>query len=246
LVLRDGGRAMDDESILSFNFWPSFADLMLSLVLILVLIMFTMTAVMSFGNEDLRLAESNQKNVIDLIAKAYKVEPKSLGNERFGISTNGQNTDDIIISNEPTVQIITFSDHILFNEDDFHLNWRGEQVLLEVGKVLKGKLKQIREIQIQGYADTFVSKKFESNLHLGALRAIEVFRFLQDRRVGIDPTQNLMSATTFGEYKPVQRSDNDPNYNETRLEKDNRIKELRDKNRRIELRLFYRYDRKLD
>jgi flagellar motor protein MotB len=111
---------------------------------------------------------------------------------------------------------------------------------LTVGNVLKKQLLQIKEIQIQGHTDPSPSMKFDSNLYLGALRAIEVFRFLQNN-VGIDPTQNLMSATSFGEYKPLQRSDNYAEYNEAQLVQDNSTQELRDKNRRIELRLFYRY-----
>ena len=41
-----------EEDTLDFNFWPSFADLMLTLVLILVIIVFVVIAVISAGTVD--------------------------------------------------------------------------------------------------------------------------------------------------------------------------------------------------
>ena len=48
-----------------------------------------------------------------------------------------------------------------------------------------------------------------------------------------------MSATSFGEFKPVSRLDTDMTYDQSRLTKDNSTKNLKDRNRRIELLLFY-------
>ena len=47
-----------EENTLDFNFWPSFADLMLILVLILVIVVFVVIAVISAGTVDLRTVEA--------------------------------------------------------------------------------------------------------------------------------------------------------------------------------------------
>ena len=126
----------------------------------------------------------------------------------------------------------------LFPQDKHGLSETGKQTLTIIGQLLKKQLPVIREIQIQGHADTDKSRLYPTNLDLAAFRAIEVFKYLQNE-VGIDPAEHLMSATSFGEFKPVQRSDEDLSYNDLNLIKDNRTKSLKDRNRRIELLLFY-------
>ena len=80
-----------------------------------------------------------------------------------------------------------------------------------------------------------------SNLHLAALRAIEVYTFLQEQ-IHIDPATHLMSATSFGEYKPVQRSVRDSTYTPEKLKMHNSSKALKAQNRRMEILLFYRFE----
>ena len=109
-----------------------------------------------------------------------------------------------------------------------------------VGNKIKSNLDNIREIQIQGHADPD-PPSLPSNLHLAAWRAIEVFNFLQEQ-VPIDPAIHLMSATSFGEFKPVQRSIQDRFYNLDKLEMHNGTDELKAQNRRIEILLFYRFE----
>ena len=109
---------------------------------------------------------------------------------------------EISIQNETTLQRYSFSDRILFEPDRYDLNEAGEKTLLIVGNEIKKNLNNIREIQIQGHADPDPPAFEPSNLHLAAKRAIEVYKFLQ-KRINIDPAKHLMSATSFGEYKPV-------------------------------------------
>jgi len=230
---------MNDESTLDFNFWPSLADLMLALVLILVLALFLVIVIITAGTVNLSHVEKNQRDMIKAIATKYSSEPQALGENVYGISINTPNNYDIVIKNEPGLQRITFSDKILFLPDDDHLNDVGEGVLRVVGESLKQQLPLVREIQIQGHADTAKSGRFPSNVHLASSRAITVYTFLRDK-IGINPAEHLMSATSFGEYKPVQRSEDDNNYNLEKLQQDNDTPELKGKNRRIELLLFYR------
>ena len=89
---------------------------------------------------------------------------------------------------------------------------------------LEKHLNNISEIQIQGHADPTPPDFEQSNLHLAAKRAISVFRFLQ-YKIHIDPATHLMSATSFGEYKPVQRLDGDSTYTPEKLKKHNKTRE---------------------
>lgn len=230
---------MEQENTLDFNFWPSFADLMLAVVLILVLVLFLVTAVISVGTINLSQVQRNQVEMVNTIASSYGSKPKELEKNTFGISISTPHTYDVLIKNEPTLQQITFSDHVLFSPDDYKLNPGGREVLEVVGNALKQQLSLIREIQIQGHADPDTSSRFESNTHLAALRAIEVFRFLE-QTVGIDPAEHLMSATSFGEFKPLQRSLDDRQYGRDKLREHNSTSDLKSRNRRIELLLFYR------
>jgi len=75
-------------------------------------------------------------------------------------------------------------------------------------------------------------------LELAAHRAIEVFKHFQ--ALGIDLTRHIMSATSFGEYKPVQRQGSDMYYNSRKLKRDNNASKKREKNRKIEVVLIYR------
>lgn len=230
---------MDDESILDFNFWPAFADLMLSLVLILLLVIAVVYASLAVGSVNLRHVQENQEKMVDAIATIFNGKPEKIGEDSFAISTIEKDSRDIVIKNEPTFQRFSFSTQVLFDSDQYQLKQSGQRVLSEVGGELKKQFKAIGEIQIQGHADTDPTFLHRSNLDLAALRAMEVFKFMQDS-VGVDPASYLMSATSFGEYKPLQRAEDDSTYSRARLSVDNATTVLKDRNRRIELLLFYR------
>ena len=262
-----------EDNTLDFNFWPSFSDLMLTLVLILVIVVFAVIAAFSIGTDDLRAklqeaekemakvekeqkeiaealakVEEKQETLIEAIAAAYNVqwedidkwEDKESKTNFFEIPIyleNGEYTE-IHIQNEQKLQRYSFSDRILFEPDRYDLNEKGKKTLQIVGREIENNLKNISEIQIQGHADPDRPAYVPSNLHLGALRAIEVYKFLQNR-IQIDPARHLMSATSFGEYKPVQRSVQDSKYTSEKLKRHNSTKALKTKNRRMEILLIY-------
>ena len=230
---------MQDEDLLSFNFWPAFADMMLALVLVLCLVLFLISATIAIGTVNLKEVESNQVGLVNAIADDYKVKPRKLSETSFGIHFRDQKDPDIEIHNDLNLQRITFSDRVLFEPDHIEIKIEGQQVLRVVGAKLREKLHLIKEIQIQGHADTVPSKRFASNVELAANRAIAVFEFLKDE-VGIQPAERLMSVTSFGEYQSVQRSGQDQSYTTEKLLADNISDDLRRRNRRIELVLIYR------
>ncbi len=232
---------MEDENLLSFNFWPSFADMMLALVLVLCLALFLVAVVQTLGTVNLKEVQANQMSMINSLADEYNVKPVKIAENVFGIYFNKTADPDIEIHNDLNSQRITFSDKLLFEPDHIDIKPQGEQVLLIVGVKLRTQLSLIREIQIQGHADTAVSKRYGSNVELAANRAIAVFDFLRsNKRVEIDPASHLMSVTSFGEYKSVQRGPDDTGYNMEKLQADNGNDDLRRRNRRIELVLIYR------
>ena len=231
-----------EENTLDFNFWPSFSDLMLTLVLILVMVVFVVIAVISAGTIDLKHVERKQVEMIRAIAAEYGEDYKETQRGYFviPIELEDGNHTEISIQNEPTLQRFSFKDRILFEPNEYQLNEDGQKTLLIVGNQIESNLDNIREIQIQGHADPD-PPSLPSNLHLAAWRAIEVFNFLQEQ-VQINPATHLMSATSFGEFKPVQRSIQDRSYNQEKLEVDNSTDQLKAQNRRIEILLFYRFE----
>lgn len=232
---------MDNESLLEFNFWTAFADLMLALVLVLCVLLFVIIVVISVGTVDLQKVKTNQNFMVDSIAQKYGVKPHQIKENTFGISTMKDSNYDIQIQNDLNSQRITFSDKLLFLPDRTEINSNGQAVIDAVGSILKSQLSSIKEIQVQGHADTLKSNRFKSNTDLAAQRAISVLEYLQDKdKVGIDPSIYLMSATSFGEFKPVQRTSESTDYNRDKIDQANADEPLRSRNRRIELVLIYR------
>lgn len=229
---------MDDENILDFNFWPSFADLMLSLVFVMVITMFAFIFYFSLNTVNLKDVENNQMALVEQIAKDFNTDYIQIENNTYDISLNKSITYDIRIVNDAKIQHVSFNTMILFQQDDYKLNDKGKNLLKEFGSTLKSNLFRIDEIQIQGHADSNQTKRYRSNLELAAMRSIEVFNYLQEE-VGIDPSKSLMSITSFGEYRPVNRKSNDGSYSYEKLLEENNTQEKRDINRRIEILLFY-------
>lgn len=229
---------MERDTGLDFNFWPSFADLMLALVLIMALVLFLTSAVLTVGSVNLRHVEQQQEAMIQVIAKSYNTEAvKMPGTEQtYGIAVYRSTPPDLLVQNEPLLQRITFSDNILFESDKVNLKPKGEKILKDVATALKSQLRFIKEIQIQGHADNDFSPTYKLNIRLAAERAITVFKFFEAE--GIDPAEHLMSVTSFGEFRPVARKD-DAEFNERKLKEAN-AGDLKNQNRRIELLLFYR------
>ena len=256
-----------EDNTLDFNFWPSFSDLMLTLVLILVIVVFAVIAAFSIGTDDLRAelketkkematveeeqkkiaeaiakVEDKQKTLIKAIAKAYGTNYEEVESDSFKIRLKDDGDTEILIRNEATLQRYSFSDRILFKRNKYDLNEEGKRTLRVVGHEIKKNLKDIKEIQIQGHADPDrPADDYFFNLDLAASRAIEVYKFLQ-RSIRIDPARHLMSATSFGEYKPVQRSTDDSTYTPQNLSRHNSTPVLKARNRRIEILLFYRLE----
>lgn len=227
-----------------FNFWPSFTDLMLSLVLVVLIILFVVSKMIAAGTENLDKARESQKKIQNQIerqiGKNYSILVISDKSNEETSEKMLDNKADITIVNKLDRQTITFSDKILFDSGKSELKPAGYDVLKVVGPVVMNNLANISEIQIQGHAD--IEDTDDYNLTLAANRAIAVYKFLQTE-VAVDPAKYLMSITSFGKYKPVGREAGQE-YDRSQLEKANIDAAAKAKNRRIEIVLFYKNDMK--
>lgn len=224
----------------NFNFWPSFADLMLSLVLVMLIILFVVSKMIGVGNENLDRARDSQtlitKDIKTQISNAYTVQVISDKNTERSNSEAKNSKSDITIINKLDRMTITFSDKVLFDTNESVIKDTGVKVLSIVGPIVKNNLQNISEIQVQGHAD--IEGTDDHNLQLASQRAINVYKFLQTN-VGVNPAKYLMSATSFGKYKPVGREAGNT-YSESQLTADNATEALMARNRRIEIVLFFK------
>lgn len=119
---------------------------------------------------------------------------------------------------------VNMVDAILFDSGKADIKPEGRQILQKVADVI-GQVED-KAIRVEGHTDNVkiggaLARAFSSNWELSAARAINVARYLQ--RLGVDPA--LLSASAFGEHRPVSEND---------------TAEGRAKNRRIEIVLIPR------
>lgn len=185
----------------------------------------------------------NQIEVITDLASSYHTKYTMdsantyLINPEFGLNPG------ITIENEPVTQQFSFGESLLFDPGEAKLKDEGEKLMVNLGNIIKSHLAYIREIQIQGHADTVpprtLVRAFKSNMELASARATSVFEFLKNQS-GLDPSSTLMSIVSYGEFKPIQRKDNMTEWNRDKLNEANNTNDKRSKNRRIEILLFYK------
>ena len=250
----------------SINAWPSFADLMLSVVLVLVTILVAAVVFITTG-PDYRTVEASQLAIREAMAEA--TEAKFEEGEGRGVydmtictkkpmdveadSSESCEEDEletlIQVTDEPLIQKITFRGQLLFASAQANLTDHGEYLVEQIGTSIVSQLSNVREVQILGHADTSYDKtKFLTddmgtseekgrrfNLGLASDRALAVFDLLEE--VGVDPVAKLMSAASYGSYRPVTRRDGP--YSEAQLRAANVSEPQRARNRRIELWLHF-------
>ena len=154
-------------------------------------------------SENTRLKE----NVAELKKKEAEVQSESntykqLTQEMKGEIAKGQ----ITISELKGKLTLDVVDKILFASGHAEVTKEGLAVLQRVIDILKNV--KDKAIRTEGHTDNVkikgaLVKQYPTNWELSAARAINVAKYLQQQ--GIDPT--LLSATGFGEYKPVAGND---------------------------------------
>jgi len=114
--------------------------------------------------------------------------------------------------------VITFVAEVLFDSGKAKLRGSALGKLQKVSTVLNTTVRDLN-IGIEGHTDNIPIKYsgWKSNWELSSARALSVLHFLKDKQ---KVAPNRMSATGFGEYRPVMS---------------NKVKEGRQKNRRVEI-----------
>jgi flagellar motor protein MotB len=233
-------------------------DLVVSLAAVLILVLAIKSMLHSEDLERLRHLEEdlearqqgellltevleNQRRLAEEVAERFSTEATPFDEDVYVIDIDGHEPYDIAFHNHVDRQRITFGSHILFDPDAVDLTVAGRDVLMGFSDALGDRIDDIREIHIEGHADTSVTQTHDSNLDLAAKRAITVFRTFEES--GIDPHEIVMSATSYGEYLSVQRFHasriSDESYSRTKVMRDNVSAEQKSLNRRIEVRLVY-------
>lgn len=194
-----------------FNIWPTYSDIGFAIVLILVFIILAQYIV---------IGKIIQINEIEKEQKLLSEKLKETFPEEYGESIN-----DVA---EPQLQMITFSDRILFALGSDQLRPEGKRILRGVAEILQElkARKKFDEIQIRGHTDDLPIRtvRFPTNWELSSARATSVVRFFVDQ-CNLRPENGvLLSAQGYSEFDNVAEN----------LDEDSRAR-----NRRIEIVIKY-------
>ncbi len=184
----------------------------------------------------LRKVRENQMAFVAGMAAEFDRDVKEVGDHTYGLDIGGSEDYDIVFYGEAHRQRITFGSHLLFEPDGIVLSRTGGGVLASLRRAVKGQEDLIREIHIEGHADSSRTERY--NLNLASRRAIAVFEKLV--RLGMDPYRTIMSATSYGEYLSVNRFRSEEAYSKELVNRDNVGTYRKQRNRRIEVLLVYR------
>ena len=128
----------------------------------------------------------------------------SLNLKRFVYTTDLDESDDIAISIEETVVMISISDKMLFNSGSYRISKKADKILKKLADVINSE--PSLDVMIEGHTDsrTISTDKVADNWDLSVLRATSVVRKLQ-KDFGVAPEKLIASGRSS--YKPV--TDND-------------------------------------
>lgn len=215
-------------------------DLMAALIAVLLLLLVIARAAYSDvlgGDTDLRYVGQNQQALVSEIASSLGgLEIKDANNpDRATIVSGDAQIQIAEVQRAALSQTFSFGDGILFEKAKSDLKPDGQLKLAQFLKPVIARQDALVEIQIQGHADTDQIKGM-TNLDLGAHRAVSVYNFFVAQ--GLDPSRTLLSASSFGEFKPSGRKQ-ETAFDSAQLMAANRTEADKSRNRRIEIVLTY-------
>ena len=237
----------------SLNYWPSFTDLMLSLVLVMICILSVYSIQAGLGQADIERSDKSIKSINEQIKQEMGDGKVAVIKSYDELENNSDK--DVIIVTDLNKQVISFNEAVLFSEGRYKLLPRGAEDLDKLGPVIYKNLPNIAEIRIEAHTDIVDTADF--NLTLGAQRAIEVYNRMTFRNNDnpntasepnwkINPAEHLISISSYGKFKPVGRNPGD-DFNMEKLIKANPLdkntesQRIRARNRRIEIIIEYKH-----
>ncbi len=195
-----------------FNIWPTFTDISISVLLLMIFIILGQYLIIG------RILE------VDRI-KREQARVRTALQERFG--------DDFGVkiqeSSQPQYQKITFSDRVLFDTGKAELKPEGQRILTEIAEILNAVKSDCSfdEIQIRGHTDDQPirgGRLYPTNWELSSARATSVVRHFVDY-CSLNPGNGvLLSAQGYSQYDSIRENTDEAN---------------RALNRRIEIVLKY-------
>ena len=127
-----------------FNFWPSFTDLMLSFVLIVLIILFVVSKMLAAGSENLDAAKKSQEQIQtqiqDGINGRYQVIILKDTDSLDLSKAMAEQKADVYIIDKLDRQTITFSDKVLFDTNEADIKPTGYEILNVVGPIIASNL----------------------------------------------------------------------------------------------------------
>ncbi len=138
------------------------------------------------------------------------------------------NNDQVKVEMGDRGLVITFLAEVLFDSGKAKLKDNSLETLSKVAGVLNTTVKDL-SVGIEGHTDNvpITKSNWKSNWELSSARALSVLHYMVGEQ-SIDP--NRLSATGYGEYRPVA---------------DNEVAEGRQKNRRVEIVIIPRTVKKV-
>jgi chemotaxis protein MotB len=173
------------EGDLDVNVWPSYTDVAMNIILILLIYLFTQVVVASQTSAALVIIRERQTSLKEEIQEKLPEDVRR----------------SVAIHDDGNLLQLTFSDRVLFASGEAALTENGKRIMGQIGKILERRLSSFSQIQVEGHTDNVpIRTKFQSNWELSSARATTVVEFLtQD--AGIQAAK--MSATGYSEYHPV-------------------------------------------
>ncbi|QXP61001.1 flagellar motor protein MotB [Olleya sp. HaHaR_3_96] len=149
----------------------------------------------------------------------------SLNLKRFVDTTDLDESDDIAISIDETVVMISISDKMLFNSGSYRISNKADKILQKLADVINSE--PSIDVMIEGHTDarTISTAKVTDNWDLSVLRATSVVRKLQKE---FDVAPEKLIASGRSSYQPLT---------------DNDTKEGRSRNRRTRIVLLPNIDK---
>src|SRR3569833_576085 len=189
MILRDG--QLFGTIRTQINIWPSFVDILVMVMMVLVL------------QDFLRAFSSDDYLEMARIRQAQQELEQALQRE-FAPEVAAQT---ISLTTSPTMLQIRFSADVLFEINDYRLGPQGVGVINRCAAVLRRpELAAYRQIQVEGHTDnTALNSPVypHNNWELAAARALTVVQRIQVD--GIDARR--LSANGYGEFNPDAPND---------------------------------------
>ncbi len=182
---------------------------MMTSILIIFLLVTFLDSILNPQNIELAIIDKKRKEFIEVLKAQFRNEIQR---------------KTIQLEEDLDHLQITFSDKLLFETAQYSLLSPGQEILKQCSKAIKefmntGEISDIKTIQVEGHTDSSQMERDSfphNNWELSTARALEVIYFLENEGIA----RKLFSANGFEANRPISKTDND-------------------KNRRIELKIFF-------